>query len=126
MDIRATLKPGQNGTKRLREKYGDRLLCVRYRYDEETGKRYTTVELIEEEVERAGEAISRPHPPVSSATQRLGVKVEYWETELRNKIKTMGAIWRPNQKLWEMGADDVIALGLEARVVPDDGTAAES
>lgn len=27
------LKPGMKGTKRLVEKYGDSLLCVRYRYD---------------------------------------------------------------------------------------------
>ena len=122
MDIRTTLKPGQNGTKRLLEKYGDRLLCVRYRYDEKTGKRYTTVELIEAEIEWAGETKSKPHPDVSPETQRLGVKVEYWETDLRKKVKTMGAVWRPNQKLWEMGADDVAALGLESRVVSGNGT----
>ena len=29
MDIKATLKPGQKGTKRLVEKYGERLLRVR-------------------------------------------------------------------------------------------------
>jgi hypothetical protein len=28
------LKPGQNGTKRLVEEYGEMLLYVRYRYDE--------------------------------------------------------------------------------------------
>jgi hypothetical protein len=35
----AHLKPGQKGTKRLVEKYGDSLLCVRYRYDETRGVR---------------------------------------------------------------------------------------
>ncbi len=39
MEIKATMKPGQNGTKRYMEKYGDRLLCVRYRYDKPKGKR---------------------------------------------------------------------------------------
>ena len=34
MEARLKLKPGQNGTKRLVEKYGDALVCVRYRYDE--------------------------------------------------------------------------------------------
>jgi len=43
------LKPGQDGTKRLVEKYGDALLCVRYRDDEQRGVRIKTVELIEEE-----------------------------------------------------------------------------
>lgn len=30
MEIKATMKPGQNAIKRYMEKYGDRLLCVRY------------------------------------------------------------------------------------------------
>lgn len=49
MRTRLKLKPGQNGTKKLLEKYGDVLVCVRYRYDEETQKRYKTVELIVDE-----------------------------------------------------------------------------
>jgi len=32
--VRLILRPGQNGTKKLLEKYGDRLVSVRYRYDE--------------------------------------------------------------------------------------------
>ena len=28
------LKPGQKGTKKLTAEYGDRPVCVRYRYDE--------------------------------------------------------------------------------------------
>ncbi|MGE4520628.1 MAG: hypothetical protein AB7E04_14095 [Desulfobacteraceae bacterium] len=46
MRTRLHLKPGQRGTKRLSEKYGDQLVCVRYRYDDATKKRYKTVELI--------------------------------------------------------------------------------
>lgn len=46
MRTRLHLKPGQKGTKRLSEKYGEQLICVRYRYDEDTKKRYKTVELI--------------------------------------------------------------------------------
>ena len=50
-DMKSTkhLKPGQKGTKRLTEKYGDSLLCVRYRYDEKRGVRLKTVEIIVEE-----------------------------------------------------------------------------
>ncbi len=32
---RLILKPGQRGTERLRDEYDDRLLYVRYRYNEE-------------------------------------------------------------------------------------------
>ncbi len=33
MEIRATLLPGQKGTRQLLKLYGDQLVCVRYRYD---------------------------------------------------------------------------------------------
>ena len=46
MEVKVTLKPGQNGTKRLVEQYGDQLVCVRYRYDKVKRKRYKTIELI--------------------------------------------------------------------------------
>ena len=39
------LKPGQKGTKQLLAQYGDRLVCVRYRYDAQRKKRFKTVEL---------------------------------------------------------------------------------
>lgn len=43
------LAPGQNGAKKLQVQYGERLLCVRYRYDRQLCKSYKTVELIIEE-----------------------------------------------------------------------------
>ena len=49
MKTQTHLKPGQKGTKRLVEKYGDSLLCVRYRYDEIRGIRLKTVEIVVEE-----------------------------------------------------------------------------
>jgi hypothetical protein len=43
--IRLTLHPDQDGAKGLRAEYGDRLVCMRYRYDAQKQKRYKTVEL---------------------------------------------------------------------------------
>src|SRR5215813_922243 len=40
------LKPGRKGIKQLLAQYGDRLVCVRYRYDAQQKKRFKTVELI--------------------------------------------------------------------------------
>lgn len=42
----ASLSPGQKGTIRMYEKYGDDLFCVRYRYNRKLGIRIKTVELI--------------------------------------------------------------------------------
>ncbi len=43
------LRPGQRGTKKLLAQYGERLVAVRYWYDEEKEIRYKTIEIIVEE-----------------------------------------------------------------------------
>ena len=50
METRVTLKPGSNGTKKLVTQYGERLVCVRYRYDAVAQLRYKTVELVIEQL----------------------------------------------------------------------------
>jgi hypothetical protein len=47
--IRLTLHPEQDGAKHLRTQYGDRSVCVCYRYDEQRQKRFKTVESIVDE-----------------------------------------------------------------------------
>jgi hypothetical protein len=44
------LRPGQPGTLKLVERYGERLIRVRYVYDPGTGRRLKTVELVVESV----------------------------------------------------------------------------
>lgn len=51
MRTRLKLKPGQRGTKKLLNQYGEQLVCVRYRYDAERKKRFKTVELIVDEID---------------------------------------------------------------------------
>jgi hypothetical protein len=97
---------------------GDRLLCVRYRYDKEQRKPYASVELIEDEAHWTGETGDEgPNQLARSDHQILAIRVDYRETELRDKIKAAGGIWRPRQKLWELRYSEVVALGLESRVV---------
>ena len=55
--VRLHLKPGQKGTKQLLAQYGDRLICVRYRYDAQRKKRFKTVELL------VAERDWKPPPP---------------------------------------------------------------
>jgi hypothetical protein len=116
MITQTTLRPGQKGTKRLEQKYGDRLICVRYKLDRTSGRRFTTVELIESEIAPQPSTAQQPIAP----SRRLAVRVEYWETDLRDKVKAAGGIWRPRQKLWELRHEDIVTLGLEARVVPEE------
>ena len=123
MQTITTLQPGQKGTKRLHQKYGDRLVTVRHRYDPETGRKYITVELIEETTEPTSPAITQSQQPTSvPPASPLGIRVEYSETDLRERVKAAGGIWRPRQKLWELRYEDIVALGLESRIVADDST----
>jgi hypothetical protein len=49
MRTRLTLRPHQRGAQQLLAQYGNRLVCVRYRYEAQQQKRVKTVELIVEE-----------------------------------------------------------------------------
>ncbi len=112
MKTRLTLKPGQNGTKKLRLKYGGRLLFVRYRYDEQRHLRYKTVELIEEQL---------PWVPSLSSTQDpnelVFVRIGYEEAELRQVVKSAGGRWQKERRLWQLRIGAVYRLGVEARIV---------
>lgn len=59
METRLTLRPGMPGTKKLFACYGERLVCVRYLYDEARGRRLNTVELVIDEAPWRG----RPRRP---------------------------------------------------------------
>ena len=78
METRLTLRPGQNGTRKLAARYGARLVRDRYRYDAEKRKRYTTVELIVAE----GEWTPRARSPraTRSPEDMVHVRVEWHES----------------------------------------------
>lgn len=108
MGARLTLKPGQKGTRKLVELYGSRLICVRYRYDEEHQKRLKTVEIVVEETPWT------PKPIEKSATVRL--RIEFKETDLQRKVKAAGGKWNSTKRLWEIRYDQAVVLGLEDRI----------
>lgn len=112
MKTRLTLKPGQNGTKKLQEKYGDRLLTVRYRYDPALRIRLKTVELVEEEL---------PWDPVRPSGQdpkaMVLLRLGFHEEKLRESIKAAGGMWMPERKLWQLSYRLAMAMGLGTRIV---------
>ena len=111
METRLTLKPGQKGTKKLLKRYGDKLVCVRYRYDREKQKRYKTVELIVEEVEWTEKTA------LAEAKSKVALRVEWGETELGIKVKKAGGVWDAHKKVWELEYEQVERLGLQDRIV---------
>jgi len=112
MKTRLTLRPGQNGTKKLVARYGDRLLRVRYIYDADTGKRYKTAEIIVEET-----AWTPGRTQVHGPNDRVWVEIGYDDAELRRRLLSKGAVWRPRERLWSVPWRTVRALGIEWRVV---------
>jgi hypothetical protein len=113
METRLTLRPGQHGTRKLVERFGERLLRVRYLYDADAGRRLKTVELIVESVPWT----PRPRRPRRRDDEIVAVRIAWHEADLRERAKRLGAVWRPAQKLWEMHWSDARRLGLTGRVV---------
>ncbi len=111
MRTRLSLKPGQRGTKKLPRIYGDQLVCVRYRYDQESRKRYETVEIIVEETEwvRQGRR--------SGGAALVALRVNWDEFGLRRIVKSSGGKWDPVKRVWELRHDRVVELGLVHRNV---------
>ncbi|WP_239031691.1 hypothetical protein [Geomonas diazotrophica] len=112
MKTQAHLKPGQKGTKRLVAKYGQALLCVRYRYDRVRGVRLKTVELVLEEK-------AWPMPTRHGDTAVVALQVAYTERALREKLKAAGARWDPVEKVWRVSFSSIQGTELEARVLKD-------
>lgn len=106
------LKPGQKGTKRLLEKYGDSLLCVRYRYDEGRGIRLKTVEIVIEE---------KPWRPASQRHDEdmVALVVAYTEKALRDQLKAVGGRWNPDEKVWLVRYGSIKGTDLEGRILKD-------
>lgn len=114
MKTRLILKPGQKGTKRLTDKYGDALVCVRFRYDAESRQRLKTVELI---VERADWT---PPAPKYSADTLVPLRIEGYEQELRAQAKAAGARWNPEKLLWFVQYGKVVGTLLEKHIQVDE------
>ena len=116
MRTRLHLKPGQKGTKELLAQYGDRLVCVRYRYDTQRKKRFKTVELI------VAERDWEPPAPRFTAETIVGVRIGFAEVDLRERVKQAGGKWNRSRKVWELRYDQVVALTLEARIVEEEAS----
>jgi len=115
MQATRKLLPGQPGTRKLLDKYGDDLLCVRYRYDPEHKIRMKTIEIIIEKAPWQGTPRRIPSKRIVS------IRIEYGEVEVGRRVKAAGGTWNRERKVWELAYGDVVALGLEERVVAEDG-----
>jgi len=117
MLTRRTLYPAQAGSKKWLKKYGERLVCVRYKYDPDLGRRMITVELVEEETSWQRNQNYTPKNKI------VNLRIDYGEVDLAMKVKSYGAKWDRSKKVWKISYGAVQALRLEGRIVPhDEGT----
>ena len=107
------LEAGKPGTKKLLEEYGDRLICVRYRYDPEKKIKYKTIEII------LDKGFWDPEALEVKRNRKVEIRINYNEVELRKKIKAAGGIWNREKKVWELSYKSVKELGLKDRVVSE-------
>ena len=112
METRLTRRPGEPGTKKLLARFGERLVRVRYLYDAANGRRLKTVELVIETVPWR----PQPRAPRRRDEDIVAVRIRYDETELRERAKRLGAVWRPAQKVWEVTWANARRLGIADRV----------
>ncbi len=105
------LKPGQKGTKQLLAQYGDRLICVRYRYDAERRKRLKTVELL------VAERDSEPPRPRLPDDQLVALRIAFADVAIRTRVKQAGGRWDAERRVWQLRYDRAVALGLNNRIV---------
>ncbi len=111
MRIKRTLIPGKPGTIKWVNKYGDRLVCVRYRYDPINHHKMKTVEII---VDKGVKRKRRERIPANKIMQ---IKVIYGEKELARVVKQAGGKWNRTEKVWELPYQAICDLGLEDRMV---------
>ena len=113
--VRLHLKPGQKGTKQLLAQYGDRLICVRYRYDAQRKKRYKTVELL------VAERDWKLRRPRRADDEIVALRVAFADVAVRAQLKQAGGFWNPDRRVWQLRYDRVVALNLTSRIVDEPG-----
>jgi hypothetical protein len=113
MKTRLKLRPGQKGTKRLVDIYGDALVCIRYRYDEENRTRVKTVEIIVEK------KAWTPPPQRFGDDERVPVRIAYAESDKKRIAKEAGGKWDPEKRLWFIPFGKIKGTPLEKHIVLD-------
>lgn len=111
MKARVKLKPGQGGTKKLMEQYGDALLCVRYRYDVERRKQLKTVEIV------VSEKDWEPPPARYSDGTLVPLRIGMTEKALQNQAKALGGRWDREQRVWLIPYGCIAGTKLEKFIV---------
>jgi len=115
MEVIRTLRPGQPGTRRFQNHWGDKLVAVRYRREQRTV--YTTIEVIVDERDQPDPGVSMNAVHAYRREQIVAVRIAYEEHAVRDAAKRSGGRWSPDNKVWLLSYSTAVALGLRDRVI---------
>jgi hypothetical protein len=101
--VAKTLRAGAHGTKRAQAKFGDALVCVRYRHDAMRLQRLTTVELVID---------ASPLHPRAFNLAKFGLRIEPKAHDLHRSIRAAGGQWDGRTRLWWLKGSAIRKLGL--------------
>jgi hypothetical protein len=111
MKSQRILKPGQPGTMRELKKYGDTLLCVRYRFDTVKSLKYKTVEIIEAAIPSGKRTKRIP------MNKKLDIRLNPHDLNLRRIVIQAGGHWNFKKQVWQVSYRQIINLGLEKCII---------
>ncbi|WP_288130001.1 hypothetical protein [Microbulbifer sp.] len=116
MEVIKTFKPGDDGTKRYSEKYGQQLCAVRYRRSPCKKTVYTTVEIIvsERDAYRRNERIA---PQRNLDKKWVALKIAFEEVHLRNEVRRIGGRWSKTAQAWVVNRRLAESADLGHRIV---------
>ena len=102
------MSPTQPGALKLARRYGDALVCVRYRHDAQGQHRYTTVELVVDDAPVKGTA---------NLDEIVSVFLPFSDAHRRQLVLNHGASWNAKSRLWSMSRRIAKKLRLAGRIV---------
>ena len=111
MKIKRIMRPGQPGTKKLLARYGDNLVCVRYRYYNEKMTMFKTIEII---IDRKPWQLAAKK---AHKDEVMSLRIAYNDVNARNQVKAAGGTWDPKHKVWLLVKEKVMELGMTNRIV---------
>jgi hypothetical protein len=91
--------------------YGKDLVCVRYRYDEESRQRIKTVEIAVERTKWEAQTLPRED------SEMIYFRIAEGEHLLRRAVLLAGGRWNEINGLWQLPRRDAAALGLLSRSI---------
>jgi hypothetical protein len=110
MRARKKLKPGQGAAKSLLGKFGERLVCAYYHFDDDREHLCKIIERIIETTPRDSQTHAIPDNAI------IGLKICLPEVELQSNGRQAGSKWNREFQLLEFRNDSAVDLKLQFRI----------